>query len=143
MRDVEADEIEKVTVTGHKVAGIYRADQGDLHTYALAQYDALPTSWMRGASSFDHEPASRALVETRHRIRMPFAIHDPNRCQIEAFSLTWYSWPSAYATSVNDIRVLIWAPTSKVLVTRVAAAGVVASDKRVSDSRGRALLATE
>src|ERR1700681_4822604 len=71
------------------------------------------------------------------------ATHDPNRCQFEAFPLTWYSWPSAYATSVNDIRVLIWAPTSKVLVTRVAAAGVVASARRVSDSRGRPLLAIE
>jgi hypothetical protein len=33
--------IERVTVTGQKVSGIYRADKETFHTYAPAQYQTL------------------------------------------------------------------------------------------------------
>jgi cell division protease FtsH len=41
MRDVEAGKIEKVTVAGQEVSGIYRADKETFHTYAPAQYEGL------------------------------------------------------------------------------------------------------
>ena len=41
MRDVEAGKIERVTVAGQKVSGIYRADKETFHTYAPAQYEGL------------------------------------------------------------------------------------------------------
>jgi cell division protease FtsH len=41
MRDVEAGKIEKVTITGQEVSGIYRADKETFHTYAPAQYEGL------------------------------------------------------------------------------------------------------
>ena len=41
MRDVEAQKIEKVTITGQEVSGIYRADKELFHTYAPAQYEGL------------------------------------------------------------------------------------------------------
>jgi cell division protease FtsH len=37
MRDVDAGQIEQVTITGQKVSGIYRADNATFHTYAPAQ----------------------------------------------------------------------------------------------------------
>jgi hypothetical protein len=41
MGDVEAGKIEKVTITGQKLSGIYRADKETFHTYAPAQYAGL------------------------------------------------------------------------------------------------------
>jgi hypothetical protein len=41
MGDVEAGKIERVTITGQKVSGIYRADKETFHTYAPAQYEGL------------------------------------------------------------------------------------------------------
>ena len=40
MRDVEAGKIERVTITGQEVSGVYRADKETFHTYAPAQYAA-------------------------------------------------------------------------------------------------------
>jgi cell division protease FtsH len=39
MADVEASKIEKVTITGQEISGIYRADKEAFHTYAPAQYE--------------------------------------------------------------------------------------------------------
>ena len=41
MADVEAGKIEKVTITGQEITGIYRADKETFHTYAPAQYEGL------------------------------------------------------------------------------------------------------
>ena len=41
MADVEAGKIEKVTITGQEISGIYRADKETFHTYAPAQYEGL------------------------------------------------------------------------------------------------------
>jgi cell division protease FtsH len=41
MRDVDAGKIERVTITGQKVSGIYRAGRETFQTYAPAQYDGL------------------------------------------------------------------------------------------------------
>ena len=34
MADVEAGKVEKVTITGQEISGIYRADKETFHTYA-------------------------------------------------------------------------------------------------------------
>ena len=41
MTDVEASKIEKVTITGQDINGIYRADKETFHTYAPNQYEGL------------------------------------------------------------------------------------------------------
>jgi cell division protease FtsH len=42
MTDVEAGKVEKVTITGQEISGIYRAaDKETFHTYAPAQYEGL------------------------------------------------------------------------------------------------------
>jgi len=41
MRDVDAGKIEKVTIAGQEVSGIYRAGKETFHTYAPAQYEGL------------------------------------------------------------------------------------------------------
>ena len=41
MGDVEAGKVEKVTITGQEVSGIYRSDKETFRTYAPAQYDGL------------------------------------------------------------------------------------------------------
>ena len=41
MRDVEAGKIEKVTITGQEISGIFKADKETFHTYAPAQYEGL------------------------------------------------------------------------------------------------------
>ena len=41
MRDVEAGKIEKVTITGQDVTGIYRTDKETFHTYVPTQYEGL------------------------------------------------------------------------------------------------------
>ena len=41
MADVEAGKVDKVTITGQEVTGIYRSDKETFRTYAPAQYDGL------------------------------------------------------------------------------------------------------
>jgi cell division protease FtsH len=41
MADVDKSEIEKVTITGQEIRGIYRTDKETFHTYAPAQYEGL------------------------------------------------------------------------------------------------------
>ena len=41
MTDVEAGKVEKVTITGQEISGIYRADKEAFHTYAPNQYEGL------------------------------------------------------------------------------------------------------
>src|SRR5688572_33402635 len=41
MADVEASKIEKVTITGQEITGVYRADKEAFHSYAPAQYEGL------------------------------------------------------------------------------------------------------
>ena len=41
MRDVEGGRIEKVTITGQEISGIFKADKETFHTYAPAQYEGL------------------------------------------------------------------------------------------------------
>ncbi|MSO56347.1 MAG: ATP-dependent metallopeptidase FtsH/Yme1/Tma family protein [Acidobacteria bacterium] len=41
MTEVEAAKVEKVTIAGQDISGIYRADKEPFHTYAPAQYDGL------------------------------------------------------------------------------------------------------
>jgi cell division protease FtsH len=41
MTDVEAAKIEKVTITGQDISGIYRADKETFHTYVPTQYEGL------------------------------------------------------------------------------------------------------
>ena len=44
MADVEAGKIERVTITGQEISGIYRADKETFHTYAPPQYKVSPIS---------------------------------------------------------------------------------------------------
>src|SRR5687768_7778657 len=41
MTDVEAGKVERVTITGQEISGIYRADKETFHTYAPNQYEGL------------------------------------------------------------------------------------------------------
>jgi cell division protease FtsH len=41
MRDVEAGRIEKVTITGQEISGIFKADKENFHTYVPSQYEGL------------------------------------------------------------------------------------------------------
>ena len=41
MADVDSGKVEKVTITGHEIAGIYRTDKEGFSTYAPSQYDGL------------------------------------------------------------------------------------------------------
>jgi cell division protease FtsH len=41
MTEVESGKVEKVTITGQEINGIYRADKETFHTYAPAQYEGL------------------------------------------------------------------------------------------------------
>src|SRR5688572_6173739 len=41
MADAEASKIEKVTITGQEITGVYRADKEAFHSYAPAQYEGL------------------------------------------------------------------------------------------------------
>ncbi len=41
MTDVEAGKVEKVTITGQEISGIFRADKEAFHTYAPSQYEGL------------------------------------------------------------------------------------------------------
>ena len=44
MTDVEDGKVEKVTITGQEIRGIYRADKETFHTYAPPSTRAWPTS---------------------------------------------------------------------------------------------------
>ena len=41
MTDVEGGKVEKVTITGQEIRGLYRAEKETFHTYAPAQYEGL------------------------------------------------------------------------------------------------------
>src|SRR5437879_13026875 len=57
MADVEAGKVDKVTITGQEVTGIYRAGGETFHTYAPAQYDGLANKLIdRGISVNAKEP---------------------------------------------------------------------------------------
>jgi cell division protease FtsH len=57
MADVEAGKVDKVTITGQEVTGIYRAGGEAFHTYAPSQYDALANKLIeRGISVNAKEP---------------------------------------------------------------------------------------
>jgi cell division protease FtsH len=57
MADVESGKVDKVTITGQEVTGIYRAGGEAFHTYAPAQYDGLANKLIeRGISVNAKEP---------------------------------------------------------------------------------------
>ena len=57
MADVDAGKVEKVTIVGQDVTGIYRADKEAFHTYAPAQYDGLANKlYEKGISINAKEP---------------------------------------------------------------------------------------
>jgi cell division protease FtsH len=57
MADVESGKIDKVTITGQEVTGIYRSNGESFHTYAPAQYDGLANKLIdKGISVNAKEP---------------------------------------------------------------------------------------
>jgi cell division protease FtsH len=57
MADVDSGKVEKVTITGQEVTGIYKSDKEAFHTYAPAQYDGLANKLIdKGISVNAKEP---------------------------------------------------------------------------------------
>jgi cell division protease FtsH len=57
MADVDAGKVDKVTITGQDVTGVYRSDKEAFHTYAPAQYDGLANKLIeKGISVNAKEP---------------------------------------------------------------------------------------
>ena len=63
MADVEASKIEKVTITGQEINGIYRADKETFHTYAPNQYEGLANQLI----------AKNVLVTAKEPTQSPWA----------------------------------------------------------------------
>ncbi len=58
MRDVDNDRVERVTITGQDVIGVYKADKEAFHTYAPAQYEGLANKLIeRGVAVNAKEPS--------------------------------------------------------------------------------------
>jgi cell division protease FtsH len=53
MADVDAAKVEKVTIVGQDVRGVYRSDKEAFHTYAPAQYDGLANRLLEKGISVD------------------------------------------------------------------------------------------
>jgi cell division protease FtsH len=63
MADVDAGKVEQVTIAGHAIAGIYRADNEKFRTYAPSQYDGLAKKLIeRGILVTATEPTQSALT---------------------------------------------------------------------------------
>src|SRR5712692_8037895 len=63
MADVDSGKVEKVTITGHEIAGIYRTDKESFWTYAPSQYEGLANQLIeRGILVTAKEPTQSPLT---------------------------------------------------------------------------------
>src|SRR5687767_10960023 len=63
MTDVDAGKVERVTITGQEISGIYRADKETFHTYAPNQYEGLANQLL----------AKNILVTAKEPTQSPWA----------------------------------------------------------------------